>query len=143
MLAGPHIIDFLRILQKLSNILHPSRQNWTTDLCYFLQKEDNSCKYLSQLLLTSYFFFLTYLVCLNGKFLSVPYILPPWCYVTLFILYEWKFLSPPYILPPWCYVTLFILYWQYLYFISQSNYPILFKFCNLNLRQHSSVEFGS
>ena len=43
----------------------------------------------------------------------------------------------------WCYVTLFILYWQYLYFISQSNYPILFKFCNLNLRQHSSVEFGS
>ena len=53
----------LIILQKLSNILHPSRQNWTTEVCFFLQKENNSWKYLSQFLLTSYFI----LVCLNEK----------------------------------------------------------------------------
>ena len=54
---------FLRILQKLSNILHPSRQNWTIEVCFFMQKENNSWKYLSQLLLTSYFI----LVFLNEK----------------------------------------------------------------------------
>ena len=36
---------------------------WTTEVCFFLQKEDNSWTYLSQLLLTSYFI----LVCLNEK----------------------------------------------------------------------------
>ena len=64
LLAVPHFIFFLRILQKLSNILHPSRQNWTTEVCFFLQKDDNSWKYLSQLLLTSCFI----LVCLNENF---------------------------------------------------------------------------
>ena len=64
MLAVPHFICFLRIVQKLSNILHPSRQNWTTKVCFFLQKEDNSWKYLSQLLLISYFL----LVCLNENY---------------------------------------------------------------------------
>ena len=64
LLAVVHFIYFLRILQKLSNILHPSRQNWTTEVCFFLQKEDNSWKYLSQLLLTSYFI----LVCLNENY---------------------------------------------------------------------------
>ena len=64
-------INFLRILQNLSNILHPSRQNWTTKVWFF-------CKWKIideniHLLLTSYFF----LVCLNGKLLSVPYIIPP------------------------------------------------------------------
>ena len=63
LLAVQHFIFFLQILQKLSNILHPSRQNWTTEVCFFLQKENNSWKYLSQLLLTSYFI----LVCLNEK----------------------------------------------------------------------------
>ena len=61
-----YFIFFLRILQKLSNILHPSRQNWTTEVCFFLQKEDNSWKYLSQLLLTSY------------KLLATPFIIIPW-----------------------------------------------------------------
>ena len=64
LLAVVHFICFLRILQKLSNILHPSRQNWTTEVCFFLQKEDNSWKYLSQLLLTSYLI----LVCLNENY---------------------------------------------------------------------------
>ena len=64
LLAVVHFIYFLRILQKLSNILLPSRQNWTTEVCFFLQKEDNSWKYLSQLLLTSYFI----LVCLNENY---------------------------------------------------------------------------
>ena len=50
MLAAVYFIFFLRIMQKLSNILHPSRQNRTTEVCIFLQKEDNSLKYLSQLL---------------------------------------------------------------------------------------------
>ena len=49
-LAVVHFIYFLRIMQKLSNILHPSRQNWTTEDWFFLQKEVNSIKYLSQLL---------------------------------------------------------------------------------------------
>ena len=64
LLAVVHFIYFLRILQKLSNILHPSRQNWTTEVCFLLQKEDNSWKYMSQLLLSSYFI----LVCLNEKY---------------------------------------------------------------------------
>ena len=66
LLAVVHFIYFLRILQKLSNILHPSRQNWTTEVCFFLQKEDNSWTYLSQLLLTSY------------KLLATPFIIIPW-----------------------------------------------------------------
>ena len=28
-----------RILQKLSNILHPSRQNWTTEVCFFCKRK--------------------------------------------------------------------------------------------------------
>ena len=73
LLAVIHFIHFLRILQKLSNILQPSRWNWTTKVWFFLQMEDNWWKFLSQLLLTSYFF----LVCLNWKLLSAPYIIPP------------------------------------------------------------------
>ena len=38
LLAVQHFIFFLRILQKLSNILHPSRQNWTTEICFFSAK---------------------------------------------------------------------------------------------------------
>ena len=35
-----HILFFfLRILQKLSNILHPSRQNWTTEVCFFCKRK--------------------------------------------------------------------------------------------------------
>ena len=61
LLAVVHFIYFLRILQQISNILLPSRQNWTTEVWLFLQKPDNWWKYLSQLVLTSYFI----LVCLN------------------------------------------------------------------------------
>ena len=60
LLAVLHFIYFLRILQKLSKILLPSRQNWTTKVWFFLQKKDNWRKYLSQQVL-SYFI----LVCLN------------------------------------------------------------------------------
>ena len=43
---------------------------------FLLQMEDNWWKYLSQLLLTSYFS----LVFLNEKLLSAPYIIPPEVY---------------------------------------------------------------
>ena len=74
MLAVIYFIFFLRIMQKLSNILHPSRQNWTTEVCIFLQKEDNSLKYLSQLLSH----LLLYPGLSQWKLLSTPYIIPPW-----------------------------------------------------------------
>ena len=61
MLAVVHFIYFSRILQKLSKILLPSRQNWTKEVWFFLQNEDNWWKYLSQLVLSSYFA----MVCLN------------------------------------------------------------------------------
>ena len=48
LLTVVHSIDFLRILQKVSNIEQPRSH-------FLLQKEDNWWKYLSQLLLTSYF----------------------------------------------------------------------------------------
>ena len=35
LLAVPHYIYFLRILQKLFNLLHPSRQNWISKVCFF------------------------------------------------------------------------------------------------------------
>ena len=73
-LAVVHFIYFLRIMQKLSNILHPSRQNWTTEDWFFLQKEVNSIKYLSQLLSH----LLLYPGLSQWKLLSSPYIIPPW-----------------------------------------------------------------
>ena len=39
LLAVVHPIYFLRILQKLSNIWHPSRQNSTTEVCFFCKKK--------------------------------------------------------------------------------------------------------
>ena len=85
LLAVVYFIFFLRIMQKLSNILHPSRQNWTTEVCIFLQKEDNSLKYLSQLLSH----LLLYPGLSQWKLLSTPYIIPPWVvpyFVEVFIL---------------------------------------------------------
>ena len=62
----------LIILQKLSNILHPSRQNWTTEVCFFLQNENNSTP--SHLLLYP---------CLSQwKKWSTPYVIPPWWIVS-------------------------------------------------------------
>ena len=77
-LAVVHFIYFLRIMQKLSNILHPSRQNWTTEDWFFLQKEVNSIKYLSQLLSH----LLLYPGLSQSKLLSSPYIIPPWLFQT-------------------------------------------------------------
>ena len=74
MLAVVLFIYFLRILQKLSNTLHPSRQNWTTEVCFFCKMKINSWNYLSQLLLTSYFI----LVLSQWKKRSTPYIILPW-----------------------------------------------------------------
>ena len=65
-------------MQKLSNILHPSRQNWTTEDWFFLQKEVNSIKYLSQLLSH----LLLYPGLSQWKLLSSPYIIPPWLFQT-------------------------------------------------------------
>ena len=39
LLAVVHFIYFWRILQKLSKILHPSRQNWTTEVCFFCKRK--------------------------------------------------------------------------------------------------------
>ena len=77
-LAVVHFIYFLRIMQKLSNILHPSRQNWTTEDWFFLQKEVNSIKYLSQLLSH----LLLYPGLSQWKLLSSPYIIHPWLFQT-------------------------------------------------------------
>ena len=73
MLAGPHIIDFLRILQKLSNILHPSRQNWKTEVCFFCKR-----KIIHENIWANYFSFLT-LSWSQWKLLVTPYIIPPCC----------------------------------------------------------------
>ena len=53
--------EFCRNFQE---ILNQSRQNLTTEILFFLKKEDYSWKYLSHLLLTSYFI----LVCLNENY---------------------------------------------------------------------------
>ena len=49
---------FLRILQKLSNILHPSRQNWTTEVC---RVRVAACSLMATSKVTKIYYFQTFL----------------------------------------------------------------------------------
>ena len=86
MLAVVHFIYFLRILQKSSNILLSSRQNWTTKVFYFLQKKDYSRKFFEPA--TSHFLlysgvsqrklYYSSMITLDSSLRFLYYIIPWW-----------------------------------------------------------------